>query len=368
MKRILVVAAVVVGLGLIGASGSVLASNAGPGSVSGPVLAVSTTVNPVADAYVDSTLPSTNYGTSTQIRVDGSPIVNSYLRFDVSGVSGSVAQATLRIYANSSLNSGVTANRVADNTWGESTINYGNAPAIGSALGMSSAVTTGTWVTFDVTPYVTGNGTYSFAITSTNVTALSLASREATNKPELVITTATSATPTATAISSTATSVPPTATPGGTGTSATVPPAADAYVDSSAASTNYGSSTELRVDGSPIVRSYVRFAVSGLTGAVSRATLRLYANSALHAGITANRVADNTWGESTINYGNAPAVGSAIATSGAINSGTWITFDVTAYVTANGTYSLAITSANATALSMASRESTNKPKLIITTQ
>ncbi len=375
MKRIVVLAVALVALVSITASGSVLASTIGPASVSGAALAVSTTLNPVADAYVDSTLPSTNYGSSTQIRVDGSPIVNSYLRFDVSGVSGSVSQATLRIYANSGLNSGVTAKRVADNTWGEGTINYGNAPAIGSALGTSSVVTAGTWVTFDVTSYVTGNGTFSFAITSTNVTALSLASRESANKPELVVTTATAATPTATSIvpptattvPPTATSVPPTATPGGTGTSLTVSPEADAYVDASASGTNYGASTELRVDGSPVVRSYLRFAVSGLSGSVSQATLRLYANSALNSGITVNRVTDNTWGENTINYANAPAVGSAIASSAAIRQHTWVVVDVTSYVNGSGTFSFALTGTNSKALSLASREAANKPQLVVTT-
>ncbi len=150
---------------------------------------ITTVVNPVADAYVDSSNSSANFGTATQLRVDGSPIVNSYLRFSVAGLSGTVKQVQLQIYANSSLSTGVTASRVADNTWGETTITYSNAPAIGSAIGTSAAVAKGTWITIDVTAYVTGNGTYSFAITSGNATALSMASREAANKPKLVVTT-----------------------------------------------------------------------------------------------------------------------------------------------------------------------------------
>ncbi len=330
-------------------------------ATAGPQLGVSeinaaSTLNPVADAYVDPTYPTTNYGTSTQLRVDGSPAVKSYLRFSVAGLSGSVTQATLRIYANSTQSTGVTVSRVADNTWSETAINAGNAPAVGSALGSSGAATAGAWLSVDVTPYITGNGTYSFALTTSNATALSLASREATNKPQLVVTTA---------ASSTSTPVPPTATPGGSGSSVTVNPAVDAYVDSSATGTNYGTSTQLRIDASPTVRGYLRFAVAGLSGAASQATLRLYANTALGSGITANRVADNTWGETTITYSNAPAVGSAIATSAAVSAGTWISIDVTSYVTGNGTFSFALTSSNATALSLASREAANKPQLVI---
>ncbi len=119
---------------------------------------------------------------------------------------------------------------------------------------------------------------------------------------------------------------------------------------------------------SPMVNSYLKFSVAGLTGTVKKVVLQVYANSSLSTGITANQVADTTWGETTITYSNAPAIGAAIYTSTAISSGTWISFDVTSYITGNGTYSLALTSANATALSMGSRESTNPPKLVITTQ
>src|SRR5512146_600526 len=108
------------------------------------------TFTPSADAYVSSAYPGTNYGTTTTLRVDGSPDVHSYLRFSVSGLSGSViSQASLQIYANSASSAGLTADKVADNSWGESTITYSNMPALGSALSTSPAVTAGTWVSMD---------------------------------------------------------------------------------------------------------------------------------------------------------------------------------------------------------------------------
>ncbi len=179
-----------------------------------PALATTLTLNPTADAYVDSSHPAINYGAGTTLRVDGSPVTRAYLRFAVTGLSTLVTQATLLIYANSSLSTGVAVNRVGDNSWIESAIKYDNAPAPGSALGTSSAVQSGTWVSFDVSSYVTSNGTYSLAITSSNVTALSLASRESANKPQLVITTASGALPTATPTKAgpTPTKVLPTAT------------------------------------------------------------------------------------------------------------------------------------------------------------
>ncbi len=189
------------------------------------------TLNPVADAYVSQSSPKTNYGTASTLRVDGSPVQRSYLRFNVQSISGAVTQATLRIYANSSQGTGYTVSRVASNTWGESTITYNNAPALGSAIGASGPAVAGTWTSVDVTAYVTGNGAYSFALTTSNATALSLASRQATNKPQLVIsTTAATATPTRTATvkpSATATTAPPTATP--TSIPATATPAGTNY-------------------------------------------------------------------------------------------------------------------------------------------
>ena len=136
------------------------------------------TFTPSADAYVDLSSPTTNYGTGTTLRVDGSPIVNSYLRFTVSGLgSQPVTQAQLKLYANSASTSGLTGKTVADNTWGETTLTANNAPAMGSTLGTSSAVVSGTWVTLDVTSFITGDGSYSFGVSTSGSTAISLASR-----------------------------------------------------------------------------------------------------------------------------------------------------------------------------------------------
>jgi hypothetical protein len=132
--------------------------------------------------------PTTNYGTSTTLRIDGSPIVRSYLRFTVQGLGGTVTRATLRIFANSAATSGSVANVVNDNTWSENTINYNNAPPLSSALGSSGPISAGTWFNMDVTVYITGNGTYNLALITPGSTAISLASRESgVNTPQLII-------------------------------------------------------------------------------------------------------------------------------------------------------------------------------------
>ncbi len=148
----------------------------------------SLTFTAAADTYVNSSAPTVNNGTKTTLRTDGSPIVNSYLRFNVSGITGTVTRVRLLIFANSSLNTGITANAVADTSWGETSMTYNNAPAMGGALVTSSSIATGTWVTLTVTGYITADGTYSFGITDPSATAISLASRESgANAPQLII-------------------------------------------------------------------------------------------------------------------------------------------------------------------------------------
>jgi hypothetical protein len=146
------------------------------------------TFNPVADAYTNEGSATTNYGTSTTLRADATPLVRSYLRFNVQGLSGSITRVTMRIFTNSSSSAGYEVRNVADNTWVESTINHTNAPAMDGVSAASGAFGTGVWTTVDITPLITGNGTFNIALTTTSGTAFSLASREAgANAPQLII-------------------------------------------------------------------------------------------------------------------------------------------------------------------------------------
>ena len=146
------------------------------------------TFAPTIDSYVDASSPTSNYGTLSNLRVDASTIVRSYLRFPVQGLSGNVTRATLLIYANSASNAGFTAHSVDNTPWSELTINYDNAPPIGSSFGSSGAFTAGTLVRIDVTAYIIGNAVYNFGLTTSSNTAISLASSEASaNAPQLII-------------------------------------------------------------------------------------------------------------------------------------------------------------------------------------
>ena len=145
---------------------------------------------PEADSWVDEAAPGTNNGTSARLRTDTSPDRReAFLRFAVNGLTGSVTSAKLRLYASDGSSNG-PAVYAASNDWSETGVTWTNRPAtIGGAVDDLGAITKDTWVEWDVTPLVTGNGTYTFAIIPTSSDGADFHSREGANKPQLVVTT-----------------------------------------------------------------------------------------------------------------------------------------------------------------------------------
>ncbi|MGN6799153.1 MAG: CBM96 family carbohydrate-binding protein [Gaiellaceae bacterium] len=404
-----------------------------------------------ADAYVDSSVPSTNYGSSTKLRVDTSPIVNSYLRFPVTGVSGSVTAVTLKVYATSALAAGFEVHALANDTGGESSITSANAPAAGALLVTSPAAVANSYVTVTLpASAVSGNGDVNFVLVGRSTTALALSSRESANKPQLIVTsggggggggdttppsvpTNVNGTPVGSsevdltwtastdnsggsgvagynvfrdgtkvnsslvtstnyadtglsastqygytvsavdnATNQSAQSSPPKQVTtgsgggGGGGGGGTFDPIADSYVDASVPSTNFGTNQKLRVDTSPIVNSYLRFNVTGLSGSATTVTLKIYATSALAAGFEVHALADDTWGESTITSANAPAAGALLATSPAAVANSYVTVTLPASaVSGNGDVNFVLVGRSTTALALSSRESATRPQLVV---
>jgi hypothetical protein len=155
-----------------------------------PAAAATTTFAPVADSYVAADAPTANYGTSAKLRADGSPVNRSYLRFDVSGLSGTVTRATLRVFNNTALAApGYAVFGVGSNSWGEKTITFNNAPPLAaSATASSGKATASTTTSLDVTPLVAGNGGVSLGLATAGSVAISWPSREgASNQPQLVV-------------------------------------------------------------------------------------------------------------------------------------------------------------------------------------
>ncbi len=172
--------------------------------------ATSVVLKPIADAYISTAFPATNFGRLTSLRMDVSPVVESLVRFYVGNLGGlPIIQARLRIYANSGSASGISVKSVASNTWGESSVTARNMPALGNRLSAVAPVVAKTWVTLNVSSYVRAAGNYSFALTTPGSTAISLASRESgANAPQLVLIVGSTATATSTEPASTPTDGP----------------------------------------------------------------------------------------------------------------------------------------------------------------
>jgi glucose/arabinose dehydrogenase len=151
--------------------------------------ATTSIISPEADTYVQIDRPSVNFGHYASVRVDGGPEANGYLRFNISIPTGEVVnRVTLRLFTTSPSPAGLFVNQVTSTTWGETTTNYANAPAIGPQVAASGAYSGNAYVAVDVTSLLTGNGRVSLAVRRTHPDANTYNSREATsNRPQLVV-------------------------------------------------------------------------------------------------------------------------------------------------------------------------------------
>jgi hypothetical protein len=149
------------------------------------------------------------------------------------------------------------------------------------------------------------------------------------------------------------------------------PSIADTYVDAGAATTNFNASAQLLAAASPARTTYLRFAVTGVSGrAVLQARLRLGVTTAsTDGGGTVHLITDTTWNETRVTWATRPAVdGPGVATLGPVAAGTVVEFTLDGAIRTDGVYNLAIDS---TAIQTAGYTSTNatagqKPTLVVT--
>jgi acid phosphatase type 7 len=154
---------------------------------------------PVADASVKQASPATNFGSSSGLNSDtGSGVaMESYLRFTVAGVgSGAVQAAKLRLFVPSDGTAdGPGIYQCSDPacaTWAENAITWNTCPPRATTpVADAGRTTAGTWVEWDVTPLIRGDGTYTLTIGPTPTTdgVIFMSRQASTDKPQLVVTT-----------------------------------------------------------------------------------------------------------------------------------------------------------------------------------
>jgi hypothetical protein len=156
------------------------------------------TLTATADSYVSSGATTTNFGTSTLLAVDNSPVAHTYLKFNLSAYAGrTLESATLQLRSAGSGSTGTqNIKLVANDSWTESgtgAITYNNRPALGTSIGRLGPTTTNT--NYNVPLTVSGltgelGQQLSLGLDSSSSDGLDLNSKEAssTAAPKLVLT------------------------------------------------------------------------------------------------------------------------------------------------------------------------------------
>lgn len=149
----------------------------------------------VADAYVNQASPTTNSGTGYELRakLSASAQLESYVRFDLAGLSGPVTQAILQLTTANYQGAATTSApdvRSITGTWEEGTVTWDTRPTYGADVATGGGVwPLSTSYTWDVTSAVAGNGPVALALIPNSRDGVNPNSREqTTGKPTLTVT------------------------------------------------------------------------------------------------------------------------------------------------------------------------------------
>ena len=145
---------------------------------------------------------------------------------------------------------------------------------------------------------------------------------------------------------------------------------ADSYTLPNWPNNNYGSNTRvfMRTGESGYARNgYFKFTVSGITDGVSSAKMRVKTGPVAFPHLYVYQVNDSSWGEFTITWNNAPAFGKSLGDLGPLPANSWVDIDVSAIITGNGTFTIGINAPDIPNLYFRSRQTAEKPKLIVFT-
>ncbi|MEX0331877.1 MAG: sulfatase-like hydrolase/transferase [Puniceicoccaceae bacterium] len=137
------------------------------------------------DTFINEQNPDTNYGSRNPVQVrdpDTSDFGRyAFFKYSVTDLSEPPDSAQLHLYVESLGYNGTFEIHAVENAWSEGTLTWNTAPVIGSLLASVTA-TSGEWAVADVSSHITGNGTYSFAITETTNSRADITARGSPNE------------------------------------------------------------------------------------------------------------------------------------------------------------------------------------------
>ncbi|HEY7033649.1 MAG TPA: DNRLRE domain-containing protein, partial [Thermomicrobiales bacterium] len=151
------------------------------------------TPTPEADTWVDQGNPTSTHGADTFLNSDQSPQQQeAYLRFTVAGGTGQVTDARLRLWVREGSTNG-PAVYAADNNWSETGLNWNTRPQrlTTSPAENKGAITSQTYVEYNVIAIVNGNGTYTFDLVADSSDGTQFSSRNSSGaslRPQLIVT------------------------------------------------------------------------------------------------------------------------------------------------------------------------------------
>ncbi|MDZ7343173.1 MAG: DNRLRE domain-containing protein [candidate division KSB1 bacterium] len=179
-------------------TGKISVTNASGSAVSAAAFTVTIAMafSPLHDAYVRFSSPAQNYSSTPALlqKTTDTERLYTFLKFHLTGISGPVVNATLRLYVTDASDDGGMAFSVSNNyrntaeAWTEAGLNWDNAPSIsGAPLSAAASVNLDNWVELDVTAAISGNGTYSFGLKNASSNVVNYSSKEGPQPPVLII-------------------------------------------------------------------------------------------------------------------------------------------------------------------------------------
>ncbi len=322
---------------------------------------------PTADAYVDSSLATSNFGAANPLLASAG-VRRALLMFNTALPAGStVTSVTLRVFSKATAASGGYEIHAEATTWGENDVTWNTQPAwSATVLATSPAPLSGAWTAISlpatsVNP--TGNTSYGvrFSVSGFNG---QFSSREDTiNPPQLIVTYSVPSTPSPTP--------PPIPSPTATAMPANLAfaPSGDAYVDSSLPANNFGAANPLLASAG-VRRGLLKFSTSVLAGdTINSVSLRLFSKATAASGGYEVHPETDGWLENAVTWNSQSSWNpSILQTSGSPTNGTWITIPLPAgSINTNGASNFGIRfSVSGFNAQISSREdATNAPQLIV---
>ena len=158
------------------------------------VVAVSSTRTflPVADVTAKEDKANKNQGSTPtlQVKVQRGKSLQTFLKFDLSSLSGNVTSAKLRIYCTDASADAGRLYGLTNSSWTESGLTWNNRPSLpGGSITTLGSVSKNSWKELDVTSVVRSAGVFAFAIANGSSDMSSYSSRQGSSPPQLVVTT-----------------------------------------------------------------------------------------------------------------------------------------------------------------------------------